>query len=301
MKEQKYVAAVDIGGTNTRVACLDESLNIIHRQSFSTDAQNPEEAVRKIVDAIAQLPFPVQAIGVGSPGPINLKEGILLSPPNLPGWWNFALKEEIEKASGMPCFVEGDANLAGLSESVMGNGKDHSICVFMTISTGIGGGLIIDKKVFQGAHGSATELANSIVWSMGPHHGSLKEGAIEAISSGTAIVNRARILGYDVEHAGQVADLAKTGDIACAEIIEDAMEYLANLIAIIYGIIDPDIVVLGGSVALKIEGFIENIEKRVKNKVYPHLSGFVNLVPAKLGDDSGLVGAGYLALSNIEN
>ena len=116
-----------------------------------------------------------------------------------------------------------------------------------------------------------------------------------------SIVNRARNLGYDVEHAGQVADLAKTGDVVCTEIIEDAKEYLANLIAIIYGIIDPDIVVLGGSVALKIEGFIENVEKRVKNKVYPHLSESVSLVPAKLGDDSGLIGAGYLALSNIEN
>lgn len=301
MKEHKYVAAVDIGGTNTRVACIDEKLTIIHRQSFKTDTQNPEEAVRKIVEAIAQLPHPVQAIGVGSPGPINLKEGILLSPPNLPGWWNYALKDAIENASRVPCFVEGDANLAGLAESVLGNGMNHSICLFMTISTGIGGGLIIDKKVFQGAHGSATELANSIVWSMGPQHGSLKAGAIEAISSGTAIVNRAKNLGYDVEHAGQVADLAKTGDVACTEIIEDAMEYLANLIAIIYGIIDPDIVVLGGSVALKIEGFIENIEQRVKNKVYPHLSEYVKLVPAKLGDDSGLIGAGYLALSNIGN
>lgn len=296
---KKYVAAIDIGGTNTRIACLDEQLNIISRQSFPTDTQNPYQAVNLIVETIKRMPHQIESIGIGSPGPINLKEGIILTPPNLPGWWNFALKQEIVKSSGIPCFVEGDANLAGLAETVKGNAQGYPICVFLTISTGIGGGLIIDNKVFQGAHGSATELANSIVWSQGPQHGSLKAGAIEAVSSGTAIVNRARQLGYSVEHAGNVSELAEKGNQDCVNIIEDAKEYLANLIAIIYGIIDPDIVVLGGSVALKIDGFIEDIEQRVRTKVYTHLAEYVHLVPAKLGDDSGLIGAGYLALSNI--
>lgn len=298
--ENSYVAAVDIGGTNTRVACLDEDLNIISKTSFATDFDNPVNAVNQIVKEIQHLPYPVDSIGIGSPGPINLKDGIILTPPNLPGWWNFPLKETVERVSGLPCFVEGDANLAGLAEAVKGNAQGNSICMFLTISTGIGGGLVIDKKIFQGAHGSATELANSILWSNGPQHGSLKSGAIEAISSGTAIVNRAKDLGYVVEHAGSVDRLAKEGNLACNQIMEDAKEYLANLIAIIYGIVDPDIVVLGGSVALKIEDFIHEVTARVKTKVYPHLVEHVHIVPALLGDDSGLIGAGYLGLSNTE-
>lgn len=124
---------------------------------------------------------------------------------------------------------------------------------------------------------------------------SLKSGSIESIASGTAITTRAKNLGLEVVHAGDVYDLAQEGNELAIQIMEDAYEYLSNFISILYGVLDPDLFVLSGSVALKIPGFIEEIEKRVKGKVFDALKDNIKIVPAALGEDCGLIGAACLA------
>ena len=173
-------------------------------------------------------------------------------------------------------------------------GKGYSHVQFLTISTGIGTGLAIDKQLFHGARGFAQEIANCIFWKDGPSQGDLKKGSIESISSGTAITKRAQEAGLTVAHAGEVNDLAKQRNVAAMQIMEDAKEYLANLMATFYAVLDPDIFVLSGSVALKIEGFIEEMEARVKEKVYDALKDNVKVVKAQLDEDCGLIGAAYL-------
>ena len=295
-----YTAGIDIGGTNTRIALIDEAYEIIQRIQFPTDVNNPHATLQKIQETVQSFSVAIAGVGLSCPGPLDLKQGIILDTPNLKGGWHgLAVSKELSARLKVPVFLENDANLACLAEAVLGQGKDYSYVQFLTISTGLGSGLVIDKKIYQGAHGFAHEIANIPLWRNGPHHGSIYPGGVEAICSGTAITTRAKKAGLDVEHAGDVYSLACSQNQTAIDIMEDAKEYLANTIAIIYAFVDPEIVILGGSVAIKIPGFVEDVEQRVKTKVYPNIQPLVKVVKTNLSEDSGLLGAACLAFLQV--
>ena len=295
-----YTAGIDIGGTNTRIALIDEAYEIIQRIQFPTDVNNPHATLQKIQETVQSFSVAIAGVGLSCPGPLDLKQGIILDTPNLKGGWHgLAVSKELSARLKVPVFLENDANLACLAEAVLGQGKDYSYVQFLTISTGLGSGLVIDKKIYQGAHGFAHEIANIPLWRNGPSHGSIYPGGVEAICSGTAITTRAKKAGLDVEHAGDVYSLACSQTQTAIDIMEDAKEYLANTIAIIYAFVDPEIVILGGSVAIKIPGFVEDVEQRVKTKVYPNIQPLVKVVKTNLSEDSGLLGAACLAFLQV--
>lgn len=295
-----YTAGIDIGGTNTRIALIDEAYEIIQRIQFPTDVNNPQATLQKIQETVQSFSVAIAGVGLSCPGPLDLKQGIILDTPNLKGGWHgLAVSKELSARLKVPVFLENDANLACLAEAVLGQGKDYSYVQFLTISTGLGSGLVINKKIYQGAHGFAHEIANIPLWRNGPSHGSIYPGGVEAICSGTAITTRAKKAGLDVEHAGDVYSLACSQNQTAIDIMEDAKEYLANTIAIIYAFVDPEIVILGGSVAIKIPGFVEDVEQRVKTKVYPNIQPLVKVVKANLSEDSGLLGAACLAFLQV--
>ena len=295
-----YTAGIDIGGTNTRIALIDEAYEIIQRIQFPTDVNNPHATLQKIQETVQSFSVAIAGVGLSCPGPLDLKQGIILDTPNLKGGWHgLAVSKELSARLKVPVFLENDANLACLAEAVLGQGKDYSYVQFLTISTGLGSGLVIDKKIYQGAHGFAHEIANIPLWRNGPSHGSIYPGGVEAICSGTAITTRAKKAGLDVEHAGDVYSLACSQNQTAIDIMEDAKEYLANTIAIIYAFVDPEIVILGGSVAIKIPGFVEDVEQRVKTKVYPNIQPLVKVVKTNLSEVSGLLGAACLAFLQV--
>ena len=292
----KYALGIDIGGTNTRVALVDEQYNILNRIQFSTDADNPENTLEKIKETIIKFGnYDIVGIGMSCPGPLDLIHGKVLMTPNLhEKWWHYPIVAKLTEVTGLKTYLENDANLACLAEACVGQGKDYRYVSFMTISTGVGAGFCIDKEIYQGAHGFGHEIANMLLWMNGPSHGTIVPGGIEAICSGTAIENRARKEGLEVNHAGDVYTLAQNGNAIAAQIIDDAKEYLANGISIIYGLLDPEIVVLGGSVALKIPNFVEDVAERVKYKVFDVVKPYVKIVKTNLSEDSGLLGAASL-------
>ena len=294
----KYAVAIDIGGTNTRVALVNEKLEITDRQQFSTNLENPEETLGKIAEVIKGYDHAIVGVGMSCPGPLDLVNGRIITPPNLRGdWHHLAVAEKLKNMIDIPVYLNNDGNLAALAESVAGEGKDYRFVQFLTISTGIGSGFVIDKKIFQGAHGWANEVENTIMMQDGPSHGTILPGGIEAISSGTAITVRARKAGLDVKHAGEVNDLALAGNETAKKIMMDAKQHLANFIAAIYNLVDPDIVILGGSVAIKVDGFVQEVEELVKSKVYEAQRPFIKVRKSTLNEDSGLIGAAYLAFS----
>lgn len=297
----KYAVGVDIGGTNTRVALVNQDMELVKRVQFVTDTAHPEETLKKIASTIESFQRPVVGIGVSCPGPLDLINGYVLVTPNLgEAWWGYDLTGKLEELTGVPAYLENDANLAALAEAVVGEGKDKRFVHFLTISTGVGSGQIVDKKIFIGAHGFAQEVANCILWKDGPQQGQLQPGSVESICSGTAITKRAKDAGLDVKHAGEVNDLAEEGDETAAAIMDEAKEYLANFIATIQAMSDPEIVILGGSVAMKIDGFVEDVENRVKEKVFAPVKPYVQVRPSTLSEDSGLLGAAYLAFSKAD-
>lgn len=297
----KYSVAIDIGGTNTRVALADEELNIIERKQFATDSENPDVTLGKIAEVIKSFDCDIVGAGMSCPGPLDLINGKILTPPNLKGQWhNLKVAEELSKLINKPVYLENDANLAGLAEAVVGEGKDYNYVQFFTVSTGLGAGFVINKEIYHGAHGFGNEVANCVMMKDGPSHGSIIPGGIEAISSGTAITSRAVKAGLGVKHAGEVNDLAKAGNEVAKQIMDDAKEYLANFIGVVYGYADPEIVILGGSVALKIDGFVEEVEALAKERVYEIMKPYVKVRKSTLNEDSGLIGAAYLAFSKAE-
>lgn len=294
----KYAVGVDVGGTNTRVALIDETMKLVERIQFSTDVNEPSVTLDKIASTIKSFDKEICGIGLSCPGPLDLIKGKILETPNLKGkWHNYNVSEELSEKSGYPVYLENDANLAALAEAVIGQGKDCRYVQFLTVSTGLGSGQVIDKEIYIGAHGFAHEVANVCLWKDGPTHGSIYPGGVEAICSGTAITSRAQKAGLEVAHAGEVNDLAKAGNQIAEDIMDDAKEYLANMCAALIAITDPEIIILGGSVALKIDGFVEEVEYRTRSKVYDTVKPYVNIKKSNLDEDSGLLGAGYLAFS----
>ena len=297
----KYAAGVDIGGTNSRVALVNDDMEVVKRVQFPTDTSDPEGTLARLGDIIKSFNdegYDIEGIGISCPGPLDLINGNVLDTPNLGKPWNyFPIVRRLQEITGKPTFLENDANLAALAEATVGDGKDKRFVQFLTVSTGLGSGQVIDKEIYIGAHGFGHEVANVIMWKDGPQEGNISAGGIEAISSGTAITCRAREAGLDVAHAGEVNDLAVAGNPIAAEIMDDAKEYLANFIAALIAITDPEIVILGGSVALKIDGFVEDVESRVTAKVYDVVKPYVDVRKSSLNEDSGLLGAAYLGFS----
>lgn len=297
---KRYAAGIDIGGTNTRIAIVDEQLNIVNRIQFQTIVSSADDTIDEIKKVLDSFQMDIIGVGVSCPGPLDLKKGIILTPPNLKEWHYYPLSKNMEERLNIPVYLENDANLACLAEAKAGAGKGQGIVQFLTISTGVGSGFVINGEIYQGAHGFAHEIANMIVWKDGPSIGDLKPGSIESISSGTAITTRAIKEGLHVQHAGEVNDLALQGNVIALQIMSDAKEYLANAIASLFDINDPDIIVLGGSVALKTEGFVEEIEALVKEKVYNDVKEYVSIKRAQLDEDCGLIGAAVLAFTKVE-
>ena len=272
----KYAVGIDVGGTNTRVALINEEYKILERIKFSTDSKDPEVTLQKIGEIIKGFAKEIEGIGISCPGPLDLIGGVVLTPPNLPGWHYLPLSKRLEEITGVKVALENDANLAALAEALVGAGAGKHFVQFLTISTGVGAGLCVNGKIYHGAKGFGQEVANSIVWRDGPSQGDLKKGSIESIASGTAITKRANDAGISAAHAGEVYEAAKAGNL--------------------YGVLDPEIFILSGSVALKIPGFIKEVEKRTKEKVYDALKENVKIIPAALGEDCGLIGAACLIL-----
>ena len=297
---RKQCIGIDIGGTNTRVALINENYEIKKRIQFLTDVDDPDKTMDKIVETISSFKLDIVGVGMSCPGPLDLIKGKILTTPNLHGkWHDCEISKKLEEKIHIPVYLENDANLAALAESVIGEGKAYDYVQYLTVSTGLGAGLVINKKIFIGAHGFANEVANCCMKHKGPSHGMIYPGGIEAISSGTGIIEQAKKRGLKVEHAGQVNDLAKEGNKAAKEIMQDAKIYLANFIANIQAYTDPEIIILGGSVALKIEGFVEEIEAMVKERVYDVVKPYVKVRKSTLNEDSGLLGAACLAFLTL--
>lgn len=295
----RYALSVDIGGTNTRVALINENYKIEERISFLTDTEDPWPLLKRICETAAGFRKEVTGLGLSCPGPLDLLNGRVLTPPNLHGTWHYLnLEEELVQMLKIPVYLENDANLAALAEAKLGAGRNCRVVQYLTVSTGLGAGLVIDGRIFHGAHGFANEVANTVLIPDGPCHGDLFPGALEALCSGSGIEHRARSAQLSVKHAGEVNDLAVKGNPAAVTIMNEAKLYLANYIAGVIGFADPDVIILGGSVALKTEEFVREIEEKTKEKVFPVLRPYVNIRKAALGDDSGLLGAACLVFEN---
>lgn len=305
-----YIAA-DIGGTQLRVAVYPAiGIKPLHEKRISTKGQG--SAVERLVSLIHEL-WPagetVLAISAGAPGQVDHKTGVVISAPNIPGWAYLNLRKALEDRFFVPAFVNNDANLAALGEWQYGAGRGYHDLIYITISTGIGGGVILNDQLLLGAHGLATEIGHVIIDPNGPLCGCGKRGHLEAFASGTGIAAYVRaqleqgrpssLKGNTHPTAREIADAAKAGDSLAMEAYLRAAEYMGMGLANYLHLFNPSIIVIGGGVSRSGPFFWNAICTAMQK--YALLEDYYKeliLVPAALGDDCGLLGA--LAMARAE-
>ena len=304
--------AVDIGGTHIRAAAYepDNITPLTHKRTRSYGKQ--PGTFGRLVEAIkAAWPADrtVKAIGMASPGPLDPSTGTVLATPNIPEWQDFPLTEKLSQHFGVPAYLDNDANLAALGEWKFGAGRGHHNLLYLTISTGIGGGVIINDRLLHGHHGLAAELGHVTVLAGGPVCPCGQRGHLEALAAGPAIVQYVREkleagtkseLQSDANlNAYEVAQAARNGDALAKSAYARAGEYLGIGVASFLHAFDPSIVIFGGGVSqsgpLLFDPFEISLQKHVFNPRY--LENLV-ITTAALGDDAGLLGA--LALAQLK-
>ncbi len=307
--------AIDIGGTRTRIALFaGEEPALLHVERIAT--QSDEAPLLDRVMALIERVWPqdgkVAAIGVAAPGPLDPYRGVIFSTPNIPEWRDLPLKAVLEERFGVPVALGNDANLAALGEWRFGAGRGHHHLLYLTVSTGIGGGVIVDDRLLLGARGLGAELGHVPVMEGGPLCGCGQRGHLEALASGPAIARYvkeqlaagANSVLRDIPHplsAAQVAAAARQGDALARDAFERAGTVLGRAIAGFLHVFNPTIVILGGGVSRSGNLLLNPVRRAMRaNVMDDHFLDHLTLTTAALGDQAGLMGALALAHSVVE-
>lgn len=299
-------AAVDVGGTKIGIEIFaGDSTEPLETHRFDTPRSGDlvEEMAREIAEAAQGKA--VSAVGIGCPGPLDPLEGVILNPPNLSrSWWGLALPDELGARLGCPAALENDCNLGALGEDLYGGGKGYGSTLYVTISTGVGGGLIVDGRIFGGWRGFAVEIGHTRITDKPYKCGCGRYGCVEAATSGTAIATRAREAGWAPPEgvplsARAVADSARNGDETAFEVLRETTRHLAAaMINFIYSY-DPAVVLLGGGVAQS-DLYMQLVEQAVAEEpMMPAFRG-TPIHRAALGNRSVVYGALALARRTLE-
>ena len=310
--EEKYVVGVDLGGTKIYTALVDLEGNIIKEKTVETLAHEGEKAVMgRIVDTIKYVidgtdKNLIKSIGIGSPGPLDVKNGIIIENSNLP-FKNFAIVKTIKETYDLPTYLDNDANVATLGEFMFGAGKGSENMVFITASTGIGGGAVLNGKLFRGATGNALEVGHMTVSTEGPRCGCGNLGCAEALGSGTAIGKRAKeavlsnvvtsLKNYENVTAKEVFKEAANGDRVAKNILNTSLTYLGIAVANTITNFDPEKVVVGGGVVNGGDIVLDTIRNVVEERCMAAFVENCTIEKAILGGKAGVLGAAALAIT----
>ena len=295
----KTYIGVDLGGTNVRAAIVDEEGKVLVQKKSPSYAQEGKEKVMDtIINLIKSLPDyeSCSGIGVGVPGPCDEKTGSMVLATNLPGFEGYSIANKLEETFHMPSFIDNDANVAALAEALVGAGKGKKVVYYVTLSTGIGGGLVINGECISGKHGFTGEIANIIIDRNRSKVNYLAVGAIENEASGTAITRKANEkASKKYKHAGEVFEDAHNGDPVAKEIVDNVARDLAQLFATIACVCDPDIFILGGGMMQSSDLFLPSVIEKFKEISHTQLHDD-EFVLASF-EEPGVIGAAMLPKS----
>jgi glucokinase len=264
-----------------------------------TEAERgPENGLRRLF-ALAREALDgrdIEAVGIGCGGPLDSRAGVLIAPLHLPGWTDVRIADLASAEFGVPAVLDNDATAAAAGEHRFGAGRGVSNMVYLTVSTGVGGGVILDGRVFRGATGNGGELGHVTVdWRGRRCKGCGRRGCLEAYASGTSIAERARDAGLKVETASDVAAAARDGDPVAVRVWDETCEALACGIASLANVFEPERVVIGGGVSREGEHLLGPVRERVKAEVIGPVADSLEVVAAELGERVGVAGAAAVA------
>lgn len=311
-----YYVGLDLGGTNLKAAVVDAQGGLMAKMSAPTlRGQGPDPVIAAMIDStsgvVAQAGLKmsqITAVGIGSPGPIDLEKGVLISAPNLPDFRDVPIRDRISEATGKPTVLDNDANVAAFAEYWIGAGSDPSIrhLVALTLGTGIGSGLVINGKILHGGFGNAGEAGHMIVQPNGRQCGCGQLGCLEAYASAFHTALRA---AEAVEAAGpgqhttlhstptakDVFDAAIAGDELAQRVADETATYLGIACVDLCRLLDPQMIVLGGGMVQARDYLLTRVRQAYERNNWRMSPSQVKIDLAVLGNDAGVIGAGAIA------
>lgn len=294
----KYSIGVDIGGTNIRLAVVDENGNIVavnkQRTKKMSTPSDLVDQIEELYNLVEASKYDVVGMGVGVPGPVQQKTGFVYVLSNI-GLSNFNLKDLLEERLHIKVVVGNDAKVAALAEGRLGAGKGAHVMQYITISTGVGGGLVIDGNLYYSTHGFSQEIGNMNLIKNGRQpNPNMNPGCLEGNCSGTALVSIAKERGLDVVHAGEFFYEVEKGNEIAIKLKEEWIENLAFSMGSLANILEPDVFVLGGGVMQSSEYFLEDLKKELNNYLFNYMKDKISVKKAHFDQDAGIIGASLL-------
>ena len=311
----EYALVADVGGTRTRVALVDATGAIVVRHSAETLAREGRAAVmNRLADALEHVASErrteIKGVGLSLASPVEPGTGVMYNPPNLgPEWHLFTPIPMLQERLSLPVYAENDATLGALGEHAFGAGRGCDNMVYMTVSTGIGGGVIIGGNLYTGTNGFGGEIGHMTIDQNGPLDNCGNVGCLEALASGTALAKMAQerigagessvmleFAGGDIAavDARIVVQAAQQDDALAQSLMQEVGRSLASGIITLMHIFDPQLIVIGGGLGQNLDMFMPTIEPEVNRRAMAHFQGAVPVAKSQLGDDVSLLGAAAL-------
>lgn len=312
--KNKFAIGIDFGGTTVKFGIVSAKGKIEKKLVLETNAEaGPKHVIKQIIKGVKELQkqskYKFSGIGIGSPGIISIKKGTVENPPNIPGWGRVHLGRIIERETGIETFVENDANTAALGEMIFGSGKVHDSFIMVTLGTGVGGGLILNKKLYRGETGGAGEIGHVSIDINGKKCNCGSIGCIEAYTGNNYLIEDVReqlgthkdskiyeILENDLDLlTPEIINMAaEQGDEFAINVINEVGKNLGCALASVCNVLDVTTIIVGGGVAGFGKRLFDSILLSARDRVLKSLSPRIKIISAKLKNDAGIKGASAL-------
>jgi glucokinase len=300
---QGYVLGLDAGSYGLRAALVDLHSHTYECAFREPEAENAEAVVAGVIDLARGLlsahnvaPSHLVRVGVGFGGPVDARQGIVLVSPRMPGWERFPLRDRVEEAFGAATLIDNDANLIALAEAIFGVAHGAQHMVYIHLSTGVGGGLVLDGRLYHGATTTAGEIGHAVVGSVDPVYRDRAPATLEQHLSIKGLMRRAAELGLETDLLSDIFGAHQAG----RQVVAEAVDLLAVRLSQIIALIDPQMVVIGGVVARNGgEPFFQALRERTRHYSGDLVQRDVRIVPSVLGFESVAIGGIALALESM--
>ncbi len=302
---QGYILGIDIGSYGLRAALIDlhsHAYHSVHRETAERTAQamlsDAIALARELLTQHGVAPDRLVRVGVGFAGPVDARRGIVLLSPRIPGWERFPLLQQVEDAFGAVTLIDNDANLIALAESTFGIGRDVRHLIYLHLSSGVGGGLVLDGRLYSGATGTAGELGHAVVGAIDPIYPKEPPRTLEQHLSIKGLLRRASELGLETNLLSEIFGDHPVG----RQVVDEAIDLLAVRLSQIVALIDPQMIIVGGVVARNGgDAFIAAIEERMRSYMAPLVDRPIEVVASVLGFESVAIGGLALALESMSD
>lgn len=313
-KAEKYAVGVDLGGTNIKIGIVSQKGKLLEKISLNSKAEGgPEKVVKQIKVGIKEILAvnrkKIRGIGIGAPGVVSVKKGTVENPPNFPGWTKVTLGNIIKKEFDINCYVENDANAAAIGEMIFGTGKRYNSFVMITLGTGVGGGIILNRKLYRGEIGAAGEIGHITINYEGPRCNCGSFGCIEAYVGNNYLISKVKadliaspnqkilkLVNNDLNLLTPIVinKAAEEGDAFAQSVISEMGNQIGSALASVSNLLDVSTFIIGGGVSGFGKPLFFAINKSLVERVITSLRNRVKVLPAKLKNEAGIKGASAL-------